>query len=211
MAKSKSKQAEALQILDDLDSFTPIDAPSSESTANGGSSARISTSSNRRAAASNPNVAVGSSNQGETAEALAFLDEIQQKASEPISRPSSTVHTNSRSGTPTLRKSTERVKLGGGTSASATSLHKQISSSSTSANTTSDAAKPASPPAQGWGWGSVWTTASAAYQQARSAVDEQVKHLPQVQIPRNEQARKWGEGVLEYAKNAQLDKIGTFL
>lgn len=34
-------------------------------------------------------------------------------------------------------------------------------------------------------------------------VDEQVK-----QLPKNEQARKWGEGVIEYAKTAQLDKLG---
>jgi hypothetical protein len=54
----------------------------------------------------------------------------------------------------------------------------------------------------GWGWGSVWSSASAAIQHAKSAVDEQVKHLP-----KNEQARKWGEGVIEYAKAAQLDKL----
>jgi hypothetical protein len=35
-------------------------------------------------------------------------------------------------------------------------------------------------------------------------VDEQVKHLP-----KNEQARKWGEGVIEYAKQAQLDKLSA--
>lgn len=55
-----------------------------------------------------------------------------------------------------------------------------------------------------WGWSSVWTSASAAYQQARTVVDEQVKHFP-----RNEQFSEWGEGVLEYAKTAQLDKLGV--
>jgi len=55
----------------------------------------------------------------------------------------------------------------------------------------------------GWGWGSVWNSASVALQQAKSAVDEQVKYLP-----KNEQARKWGEGMMEYAKSAQLDKLG---
>lgn len=55
----------------------------------------------------------------------------------------------------------------------------------------------------GWGWGSVWNSASAAIQQAKTVVDEQVKNLP-----KNEQAKKWGEGVMEYAKNAQLEKLG---
>lgn len=221
-AKPKSKQAEALQLLDDLDSFTPVDAAPSESASNGAgaSNPRTSTSSSVK-----PNSAGAGSgaNEGETAEALAFLDEIQQKASEPASRPSSTVHGHgiSRSGTPTVRKSTERVKLGGGTpssllpgaSSSSTSLHKQSSLSTTTtgggdsgAKGASEQTSPSSGP--GWGWGSVWNTASAAIQQAKSAVDEQVKYLPQVQIPKNEQARKWGEGVIEYAKNAQLDKLG---
>lgn len=223
-SKSKSKQEEALQLLDDLDSFTPVDAAPSESASNGtgAPTSRTSTSSNRRQASSaSANVNTGA-NGGETAEALAFLDEIQQKASEPASRPSSALHNISRSGTPTVRKSTERVKLGGGTptsllpgaSASSTSLHKQVSSSSPTASDSgvkkaSEQTAPASS-GGGWGWGSVWSSASAAIQQAKSVVDEQVKHLP-VQIPRNEQARKWGEGVLEYAKNAQLDKLSMFL
>ncbi|THH32341.1 hypothetical protein EUX98_g1849 [Antrodiella citrinella] len=42
----------------------------------------------------------------------------------------------------------------------------------------------------------------SAHQQAKTVVDEQVKNLPR------DEARKWGEGVLEYAKAAQLDKIG---
>ena len=62
---------------------------------------------------------------------------------------------------------------------------------------------PTSSQSGGWGWGNVWSSASAALQQAKSVVDEQVKNLP-----KNEQARKWGEGVLEYAKAAQLDKLG---
>lgn len=203
MSKSKSKQAEALQLLDDLDSFTPIEAPPAESASNDGSPVpRTSTSSTRRQDLSPNNTNTGS-NQGETAEALAFLDEIQQRATEPAGRPS---HNISRSGTPTLRKSTERVKLGGGTllpgaSASATSLHRQLSSSAVG-----DRKAPESTSGGGWGWGSVWSSASAAIQQARTVVDEQVKYLPQVN---NEQAKKWREGVMEYAKTAQLDKLGT--
>ena len=58
----------------------------------------------------------------------------------------------------------------------------------------------------GWGWGSVWTSASAAIQQAKTVVDELVKNLP-----KNEQAKKWSEGMIEYAKNAQLEKLGLSL
>jgi len=50
----------------------------------------------------------------------------------------------------------------------------------------------------------VWTSASAAIQQAKTVVDEQVKNLP-----KNEQAKKWSEGMIEYAKNAQLEKLGA--
>ncbi|GLB36411.1 putative family of unknown function (DUF5427) [Lyophyllum shimeji] len=140
------------------------------------------------------------------AEVLAFLDEITQKSSEPT-RPTS-AHLErpiSRSGTPTLRKSTERVRLGGGSVSP--SVPSSTPSSLSRAASANEKAKPdpprASSPGSGWGWGSVWSTASAAIQQAKTVVDEQVKALP-----KNEQARKWGEGVIEYAKAAQLDKIG---
>lgn len=217
-SKSKSKQAEALQLLDDLDSFTPVDAAPSESASNGAGATSSSIPRTSTSSSTRPNTGT---NEGETAEALAFLDEIQQKASEPpagsSSRPTTAHgHAISRSGTPTVRKSTERVKLGGGTpssllpgaSTSSTSLHKQPSSSSDAGIKEQNAQQSSGGGGGGWGWGSVWSTASAAIQQAKSAVDEQVKYLPQVQIPKNEQARKWSEGVLEYAKNAQLDKLG---
>ncbi|KAJ7456663.1 maintenance of telomere capping protein 1 [Mycena latifolia] len=185
MSKSKSKQEEALAFLDDLDSFTPPDAPASTSAAapaQGGSAG---------------------GGEGE-AEVLAFIDEITQKSAEPTPRSSHLDRPASRSGTPTVRKSTERVRLGGGT----TSLLRTTSSSSlkkdaSAAPPTSTAAATESGSGGGWGWGNVWSSASAAIQQAKSAVDEQVKYLP-----KNEQARKWGEGMIEYAKTAQLDKLG---
>jgi hypothetical protein len=139
-------------------------------------------------------------NEGE-AEVLAFLDEITQKSTEPT-RPTTTDRPLSRSGTP-IRKSTERVRLGGSTlspsaSSSSTSLHK-------TATTGSEATRSDQATTGPWGWGSVWSTASAAIQQAKTVVDEQVKALPN-----NDQARKWSEGVIGYAKSAQLDKIGSF-
>ncbi|KAK7058288.1 hypothetical protein VNI00_001919 [Paramarasmius palmivorus] len=181
---SKSKQEEALQFLDDLDSFTPI--------AEGGSVSAPSQSGNPATAG----------NEGE-AEALAFLDEITQKSSEPtkstiapIDRPLS------RAGTPTLRKSTERVKLGGSSLAPATSSRASTPPTHSKSASGSGGAPAQAPAAGGWGWGSVWNTASAALQQAKTVVDEQVKNLPN-----NEQARKWSEGVMEYAKQAKIDKL----
>jgi len=165
-SKPKSKQEEALQFLDHLDSFSPDFTPSTTAA------------------------------DGE-AEVLAFIDEITQKSTEP-SRP----HVDrpiSRAGTPTLRKSTERVKLGGGGG---------LITSTSASSSTSSLSKPVDKTrvdqsGGGWGWGSVWSTASAAIQQAKTVVDEQVKALP-----KNDQARKWGEGVIEYAKTAQLDRLG---
>jgi len=169
-SKSKTKQEEALQLLDDLDSFTPIEGASIA-----------------------PGSATNPAPENET-EVLAFLDEITQKSSEPtrstLDRPAS------RTGPPTLRKSTERVKLGGASTPAR-------SGTPTSARS-EQASEPASGTGGGWGWGSVWNTASAALQQAKTVVDEQVKNLP----VNNEQAKKWSEGVLEYAKTHQLDKLG---
>lgn len=180
---SKSKKDEALQFLDDLDSFTPVDQPKKSNSPTARTPVK-----------------------GNEAEVLAFIDEINQKSNEPT-RTSSQVN---RSGTPTMRKSTERVRLHLGSnpsaSSSSTSLHRTASTDPAKPKSeTSSPTPPAAPGSGGgWGWGSVWTTASAAIQQAKTVVDEQVKHLP-----KNEQVRGWGEGVLEYAKTAQLDKLGA--
>ena len=198
-AKSKSKQQEALQFLDALDSFTPAANVEANSTANPGARAP----------------------EGQAAEVIAFLDEITQKSSEPTharsATPANAAHLDkpSRSGTPSLRKGTERVRLGGGGSAasSTTSLHKANNVDSKVGSADQAALKQREATANesadglgvgGWGWNSVWSTASAAIKQAKSAVDEQVKALPN-----NEHAKKWSEGVMEYARTAQLDKIGV--
>lgn len=183
-SKSKTKQEEALQLLDDLDSFTPLEG----STPTGSAAPPASES--------------------ET-EVLAFLDEITQKSAEPTRTTAHLDRPASRSGAPTLRKSTERVKLGGSSLSAGASTPSRSGTPPTTGRTAapsyseqvSDSA-PATP-SGGWGWGSVWNTASAALQQAKTVVDEQVKNLPN-----NEQAKKWSEGVREYAKTHQLDKIG---
>jgi hypothetical protein len=181
-SKSKSKQQEALQFLDDLDSLP--EAPPSAQPVKGGGKQPEET--------------------GDASEVLAFIDQITQKSSEPT-RTTSAILERPRSATPTVRKPTERVKLGG----SSTPAPGPIS------RTPSQTHTPPPPPIQqeeqppsgaSWGFGgwgnTVWSSASAALQQARSVVDEQVKHLPN-----NDQAKKWREGVLEYAKNADLEKI----
>ena len=199
--KSKSKQEEALQILDDLDLLSPDSrAPST-------------------AAATSP----VNTNPGEAAEVLAFLDEITQKSSEPTRPAASLVDRPlSRSGTPTLRKSTERVKVGGSSlTGPGSSSVRGVSPSTSSSNLAPTEKQQAAPQherqssANGWGWGNVWSSASTALQQAKSVVDEQVKSLP------TQDTKKWGEGVLgyarnaqeraqEYAKSAQLEKLGSF-
>lgn len=184
-SRSKSKQAEALQFLSDLDSLEPpppgagtVPSPSAQPA------------------------------EGE-AEVYAFIDEITQKSSEPTRSTVSLVERPlSRAGTPTVRKSTERVKVGAQPAPllpSAAAISPASSRGGTPVRPEPHRAEGSSGGGGGgWGWGSVWSSASAAIQQAKSAVDEQVKNLP-----KNEQARKWGEGVFEYAKTAQLDKLGA--
>lgn len=190
-SKSKSKQEQALQFLDDLDSMSAGPPPPP----------------NTNATLSESSIPTRSSQPGD-AEALAFIDEITRKSAE-ISRPHPHIDRPlSRSGTPTLRKSTERVRVGGAPpSSTATSTTTTASKAQSSSQEASDANQaPGAASSSAWGWGSVWSSASAAIQQAKSVVDEQVK-----QLPKNEQARKWGEGVMEYAKTTQLDKLGMLL
>ena len=190
--KSKSKQEEALQILDDLDSLSPAAA----------------------AAAATPPI---TATPGEAADVLAFLDEITQKSSKPT-RPTASLLDRplSRSGTPTLRKSTERVSLTNAGSASSRGASPSVTPSNTTPleKQTATPAHERQPSGGAWGWGSVWSSASSALQQARTVVDEQVKSLPK------QDAKKWREGVLEYAKSAQeraqeyaktaqLEKLGS--
>lgn len=178
-SKSRSKQQEALQLLDDLDSL------STEKTEGAtGLQQQISTS--------NPPG-------GEAEDVLKFLDEITQKSAEPL-RPTAPHldRPTSRAGTPTLRKSVERVRVG--------------TPNSHASGSTTPLSNQSQPPSgesagKGWGWGgisSVWSSASAAIQQAKTVVDEQVKHLPS-----NEQAKKWSEGMMSYVKADQLEKLGS--
>lgn len=201
-----SKAQEAQQFLDDLESWTPATASPS-------------------VPSKSPVLPAGKP--GEAADVIAFLDEITQKSSEPT-RTTLLEHPASRTGTPTLRKSTERVRMGApsplpllpsiSASPALSSSKAEPPASTTSASTATPQPPNGEATAQqkGWGWGgvsSVWSSASAAIQQAKTVVDEQVKNLPN-----NEQAKKWSAGALEYAKTAQeyaktaqLDKLGAFI
>jgi hypothetical protein len=180
-----SKAQEAQQFLQDLDNFETVSSPSSAKTTTGGKPAQTS-------------------QPGEAADVIAFLDEITQKSSEPTR--TTTTHLErpgSRSGTPSLRKSTERVRMGvpsGLTQGTMSSPSKPDSASSSKPTTPKTETAPNVPQkaAGGWGWGSVWSTASTVMQQAKTVVDEQRKNLPS-----NEQTAKWSGSVFEYAKNAQ--------
>ncbi|KAG8919609.1 hypothetical protein FRC02_001527 [Tulasnella sp. 418] len=191
-----SKQQEAQQLLDDLDSFA-VPPPKS---------------SKPPIAKNKPPAAPGApAVSGNDKEVLAFIDEITQKSSEPR-KSTSSLHASSpapitrvtlggsspRPGTPGLgRKSVDSAR---------NSPKPEAAVPSTTTSPTSE--DPAQGGGGGWGWGSVWGTASAALQQARAKVDEQVKNLPQ--IPQND-PRKWKDGMMEYVKQAHLDKIGEVL
>lgn len=185
-----SKSKEALALLDDLDSFVP---PPSTSTATS------TTTRPKSSSLAPPPSGSAPVNDKDAADALAFLDEITQKSSEPRKAMPST---------------TTRVTLGGSSRPSTpgipTSARKSVDvprPASRSQELASDAGSAAG--GGGWGWGNVWNTASAALAQAKEKVDEQVKNLPQV--PQTDQAKKWGEGMMDYVKQAHLDKLGAFL
>lgn len=216
-----SKAQEAQQFLNDLEQLAP---PNATATAAAPGTHRSSTPSKPT----------------DASEALAFLDEITQKSSEPTPRTGGLLERpSSRAGTPTLRKSTERVRMGapssltrGDSASPAPSPSRGAGPSATVASTSTSASASALAADQeqraGWGWGSVWSSASTVIQQARSVVDEQVKTVQQ-----NEQAKRWAGGAIEYAKsaqefaaknaqeyaknaqeyakNAQLDKIGALV
>lgn len=183
-SKSKSKQQEALRILDDLDSLP--EAPLPAQPVKGGGKQPEET--------------------GDASEVLAFIDQITQKSSEPT-RTTSAMLERPRSATP-VRKPTERVKLGGSSTPVPGSISQIPSQTHTPPPHPVQQEEQFSSNGGGWGLGgwstSVWSSASAALQQARSVVDEQVKHLPN-----NDQAKKWREDILQYAKGADLEKITT--
>lgn len=151
--------------------------------------------------------AATSASTGEAAEALAFLDELTQQSSRParVLTPGPRVRNapDRKSGTaspaPGPPATNPPVVSGNNITPATSGL---LASDASQANPVANTIKPVAG-GGGWGWGSVWNTASAAIAQAKNVVDEQVKSLP------NDQAKKWGGAALDYVKTAQLDKIST--
>ncbi|KZP00775.1 hypothetical protein CALVIDRAFT_533108 [Calocera viscosa TUFC12733] len=199
MAASKptSKAEEALQFLDDLDSFTPAPAAAG--------------------AATEPNATPATAPApGEAAEVLAFLDEITQKSSEPPKTTASILAASTSrppSATPGISPTTLAPGARGSTDSARSNRASPIPSARQQAQqaAASQASGHQHTPSQsgGWGWsgvGGLWSTASTALQQARSVAEEQAK-----QLQGNEQAKKWTEGVMGYVKSANLDKLSQDL
>ncbi len=129
--------------------------------------------------------------QGDALQAIEFLDQITKVSEAPL-KPKLLSNTPSRPAS----RATERVSLPALKAKSA----EPIPSVPTPEDTGSQSPT-------GWNWGSsVWSSASAALQQARSAVDEGVRNIHSV--PQAHQTRQWRDGLIEYVKSAQLDKLG---
>ncbi|CAG7846721.1 SubName: Full=Uncharacterized protein {ECO:0000313/EMBL:CCA74245.1} [Serendipita indica DSM 11827] len=189
---SKDSKQSVLQFLDSLDAPpTTSKAPSP------------STKQPTNASTGAPSGSAATT--GNAAEALAFLDELTQQSSRPtrVLTPGPRVRNAPGDATRTSAKASPAPSLSRATGTNVGITSNTAASASSNPNT--EEPKPTTAGSGGWGWGSVWNTASAALAQAKNVVEEQAKHLP------NDQAKKWGEGVMTYVKQAQLDKIGTDL
>ena len=175
---------------------------------------------------------------------LDFLDEITQRSSTPTPAIKRSALTNSASlaNVPGggLSRSGSRTNILSAVAASRKSGESIRSARTTSSNSPASTPLPlpetpglestTAPPASvdgGWGWGSVWNTASTIVQQARTVAEEQVKTATATAsgvgglgglgeglmkaLGENEQAKKWGEGVREFARTNQLDQLGKDL
>jgi hypothetical protein len=179
---SKDKKEDVMQFLDSLDSIPAAPGVSK--------SKQPASTANAPAAAAT----------GEAAEALAFLDELTQQSSRPtrVLTPGPRV----RNAADAARKSGNASPAPAANKAGTPTITPSASNISASSSTNAESVRP-SASTSGWGWGSVWNTASAAIAQAKTVVEEQAKILP------NDQAKKWGEGMITYVKQTQLDKLGS--
>lgn len=233
-APTRSSRDELLGFLDDLDSYATPLPPTSLSTSSSVTNLHP-TASNTTAATSD----LSSKTADEAQSVLNFLDEMTKRSSTPTSTKGDSIAPR-RSITPGLtragtgmitplgssRRSGESVRSRGSPAYTPTTLN-DPSSSTLHGSEPIVAATVAPATDGGWGWSSVWSSATAIAQQARTVAEEQVKTVsggaPSLTagigglggglmkaLGENEQAKKWGEGVIQYAKAAQLDKLGTF-
>lgn len=173
--------------------------------------------------ASDPTTGAPAVNAEDAQSVLDFLEELTQRSSTPTA----TVKAEA-----SLKRSTS-VTLGGGAGGVVGAAGRGGRRSGEAARTSAPAPTAAAQEeAQegGWGWGSVWSQttnvlqqAGQIAQQARVVAEEQVKAAVapggagigglggglMKALGENEQAKKWSEGVMEYARGAHLDQIGT--
>lgn len=166
---------------------------------------------------------------------LDFLDEITQRSSTPTAA----VPKRAAGANPSLSRSGSRTNVlsavGVSSRLSGESIRSRSSPASDSPVMTAAALPEAveTPPVAaegGWGWSSVWNATTTIVQQAREVAEEQVKTASSTvsgatgltggiggigeglmkALGENEQAKKWGEGVIQYARAAHLDQLGAY-
>lgn len=208
-----------LDFLDSLDSYSTPEAKSSATSTNHSSDL---------AAPVPTGIPSVTPNSEDAQSVLDFLDEITQRSSAPT--PPINPLTRRESRTNVLSATSATPRRSGESSRSV--VTPKLEAATLPESTTSKSAAPAVAEAEGgWGWSSVWSQAtnvvqqaSQIAQQARTAAEEQVKAAQtnaaglggigglsegfMKALGENEQAKKWSEGVMEYAKGAHLDQIG---
>lgn len=159
---------------------------------------------------------------------LDFLDEITQRSTTPIAPVKAVDRKQSYPGG--LSRSTSKSNLASSASRKSGESVRSRSETPLADSQPTSSPTPASPAADGgWGWSSVWNQASSVVQQA-GAIAQQAVIVAEEQVKtasastggigglrggllkalgENEQAKKWGEGVIQYARGAHLDQIGT--
>ncbi|GAA5865314.1 hypothetical protein JCM1840_001524 [Sporobolomyces johnsonii] len=213
--------AEAQSVLDFLDEITQRSSTPTASVKSGDAAARSSLPGGLSRSTSRNNLAGGSPAMGAAAPPRRSTDSVRSQR---------TVAPSAQGGAAPASPSTKPATVSAPSAADASTS----ASTSTPPPATEAPAAPAAA-AGGWGWSSVWSSASNVVQQAshvvqqaRTAAEEQVKTATQSSggiaggigglgeglmkaLGENEQAKKWSEGVIGLAKGANLDQLGKDL
>lgn len=208
-----------MDFLDSLDSYSTPEAKTSATSASYSSDL---------AAPVPTGTALVTPNSEDAQSVLDFLDEITQRSSAPT--PPINPLTRRESRTNVLSAAVATPRRSGESSRSV--VTPKLEAATLPESTSGKSAAPVVAEAEGgWGWGSVWSQAtnvvqqaSQIAQQARTAAEEQVRAAQtnaaglggigglsegfMKALGENEQAKKWSEGVMEYAKGAHLDQLG---
>ncbi|KAK4705176.1 hypothetical protein P7C70_g1041, partial [Phenoliferia sp. Uapishka_3] len=227
-SRYKMVNDDVLSFLDSLDSYSSPSKP-----VPGASTNTAPTNPGAASSSTTPSAAPPVASAEEAQSVLDFLDEITQRSSTPTAsvkaaEPNLTKKSSYPGG---LNRSTSGVlsRKSGESTRSRTTPEPPAQSS------TAEPQAEAAPADGGWGWSSVWNQASSVVQQAtviaqqaRNVAEEQVKTAStnaaglaegiggirggvMKALGENEQAKKWSEGVIEYARGAHLDQLGKDL